>query len=331
MKRAFGPLCCIGVVVALAALDGLSADVQAEPNISTMVFQGIQNLPLYAAQQKGFFAKRGIAVDQRIAANSKELRDGLAQGRYQIVHTAVDNAIAMAEQAKVDVVVVLGGDNGWNDLIAQPDIKAYGDFRGKTVVVDAPDTAFAFQLYKMLKLNGVGQNEYTVKPVGATRFRLQAMTTDKSIAGAMLNLPFSFMAQQAGLKRFATAVDVIGPYLSTTAFTLRSWALENSDTLARYIQAYIDGLRWALESTNKTEATDMLAKGLNISQELAERSYQVAVDPKTGFMKDARIDLAGFQNVLRLRAELHGDWGGVPPSTDRYLDLSYYQRALEGL
>jgi ABC-type nitrate/sulfonate/bicarbonate transport system substrate-binding protein len=243
MRRAFALLYCTGVLIALPALD--FTDVQAEPNITTMVFQGVQNLPLYSAQQKGFFAKRGIAVDQRIAQNSKELRDGLAQGRYQIVHTAVDNAIAMAEQAKVDVVVILGGDNGWNDLIAQPGIKTYADFRGKAVVVDAPDTAFAFQLYKMLKLNGVGQNEYTVKPVGATRFRLQAMTTDKSIAGAMLNLPFSFMAQQAGLQRFATALDVIGPYLSTTAFSLRSWAHENSDTLARYVQAYIEGLRWA--------------------------------------------------------------------------------------
>jgi ABC-type nitrate/sulfonate/bicarbonate transport system substrate-binding protein len=331
MKKGFARLWCTGAVLALAALDGLSAGAQAQTNLTTMVFQGVQNLPLYAAQQKGFFAKRGISVDQRIAPNSQELRDGLAQGRYQIAHTAVDNAVAMAEQAKVDIVVVLGGDNGWNDLIVQPEVKAYGDFRGKAVVVDAPDTAFAFQLYQMLKLNGVGQNEITVKPVGATRFRLAAMTTDKSIAGAMLNLPFSFMAEQAGLKRFATAVDVIGPYLSSTGFMLRSWARDNGDTLVRYIQAYIEGLRWAMDPSNKAEATDMLAKGLSISQDLAERSYRVAIDPTNGFMKDAAIDLAGFQNVLKLRAELHGDWGGVPPSPDRYLDLSYYQRALAGL
>jgi len=60
-----------------------------------MVFQGVQNLPLYAAQQKGFFAKHGLSVDQRIAPGSQELREGLAQGHYQIVHTAVDNAVAM--------------------------------------------------------------------------------------------------------------------------------------------------------------------------------------------------------------------------------------------
>lgn len=331
-------LCVTSMVQALAAAASLPVAQaqtqltnQVQTQLTTMVFQGVQNLPLFAAQQKGFFAKRGLAVDQRIAPGSQELRDGLAQGRYQIMHTAVDNAIAMAEHAKVDVVVVLGGDNGWNDLIVQPAIKTYADLRGKTVVVDAPDTAFAFQLYQMLKLNGVGLDEITVKPVGATRFRLQAMATDKSVAAAMLNLPFSFQAQAAGLEKLATAVDVIGPYLATTGIVLRPWARDNGDTLVRYIQAYVEGLRFVMHPSNKSEAIALLASGLNISNDLAERSYATAVAPHGGFMPDAKVDMAGFRNVLKLRAELHGDWGGVPPSPERYLDLSPYERALAGL
>jgi ABC-type nitrate/sulfonate/bicarbonate transport system substrate-binding protein len=316
-----------GVLAAGISLSG----AQAQTHVTTMVFQGLQNLPLYAAQQKGFFAKHGLSVDQRIAPGSQELRDGLAQGRYQIVHTAVDNAIAMAEQAKVDVVVVLGGDNGWNDLIVQPEIGSYTDLRGKTVLVDAPDTAFAFLLYQMLKLHGVSQNEITVKPVGATRFRLQAMTTDKNAAAAMLNLPFSLQAEQAGLKKLATAVDVVGPYLSTTGFVLRSWARDNGDTLVHYSQAYVEGLRWVMQPANKNEAVSMLADGLKIPQDLAGRCYDVAVDSPNRFMPDAKIDMTGFKNVLKLRAELHGDWGGTPPSPERYVDLSYYDRAMSGL
>ena len=249
----------IGIVSALAMGASMSTGY-CQTQLTTMVFQGVQNLPLFAAQQKGFFAKHSLAVDQRIAPNSQELREGLAQGRYQLVHTAVDNAIAMAEQAKVDIVVVLGGDNGWNDFIVQPEINEYADLRGKTVVVDAPDTAFAFQLYQMLKLHGIGLSEITVKPVGATRFRIQAMTTDKSAAAAMLNLPFSFQAQQAGLKKLATAVDVIGPYLATAGFMLRSWARENPDTLVRYIAAYVEGLRWVMQPSNRNESIAMIPR-----------------------------------------------------------------------
>jgi ABC-type nitrate/sulfonate/bicarbonate transport system substrate-binding protein len=324
---------CLRALAAIAglAVAGFGSPAGAQTHLTTMVFQGVQNLPLFAAQHKGFFTKRGLDVDQKIAPNSLALREGLAQGRYQIVHTSVDNAIAMAEQAKVDIVVVCGGDNGWNDLLVQPEINTYADLRGKTVVVDAPDTAFAFQLYQMLKLNGVAQGEYTVKPVGATRFRLQAVTTDKSVAASILNLPFSLQAEQAGIKKLATATDVIGPYLSTTGFVLRSWARDNDDTLVRYLQAYIEGVRWTLDPANKAEAIELLAKGLNISPEMASRSYAVAVDPKNGFMKDAAVDIEGFKNVLKLRAELHGDWGGKPPAPEQYLDLSHYQRALKGL
>jgi len=57
----------------------------------------------------------------------------------------------------------------------------------------------------------------------------------------------------------------------------------------------------------------------------------VAVDPKNGFMRDATLDLDGFKNVLKLRAELHGDWGGKPPAPEQYIDLSHYQRAIAGM
>ena len=317
-----------------SAQNPASAPTTASPvsspiKLTVMVFQGAQNLPMFAAEQTGAFARQGLAIEQKIAPSSQDLRDGLAAGRYQIVHTSVDNAIAMAEQAKIDVVVVLGGDNGWNDLYVQPEITTYADLRGKTVIVDAPDTAFAFQLYHMLKMNWVGRSEITVRPVGATRFRLQAMTSDRTVAASMLNLPFSLQAERAGLKKMATAVDVIGPYLSTTGFALRQWAKDNPDTMVRYIKAYIDGLRWSLEPGNKAAAIELLAKGLSLPPEIATAAYAKITDPKGGFMKDARVDMEGFRNVLRLRAIHNGDWGGKPPAPEKYLDLTYYDRALE--
>ena len=141
-----------------------------------MVFQGLQNLPLFAAQEKGFFAKRGLEVDLKIAPTSDEMRNGLAEGRYQIVHGAVDNAVAMAEVAKADIAVVIGGDNGWNQLIVQPDIAAVADLRGKTVIVDAPNTAYALQLYELLARAGLKKGDYEVKVGRRTFRRAEAIT-----------------------------------------------------------------------------------------------------------------------------------------------------------
>jgi ABC-type nitrate/sulfonate/bicarbonate transport system substrate-binding protein len=110
----------------------------ASPNtLRVIVFEGVQNLALYAAQAQGCFAAHGLDVQLSFTPNSWTLRDSLQQGSYDIAHTAVDNAIAMVELAGADVAVVMGGDNGFNGVYVQPDIADIAALRGRTVLVDA--------------------------------------------------------------------------------------------------------------------------------------------------------------------------------------------------
>ena len=55
----------------------------------------------------------------------------------------------------------------------------------------------------------------------------------------------------------------------------------------------------------------------------------VFADSKFGIASDARFDMQGFRNVLALRAEVEGTWGGKAPPAERYVDLSFYQNALK--
>src|SRR5882757_10997435 len=109
------------LATALAAaffVSSVARDVRAEDTkLTVIVFPGVQNLPMFAAQAKGFYAKRGLAVDLKFTPNSDELRNGLAEGRYQIAHSAIDNAFALKDKANVDIAVVLGGDNSFNRLV----------------------------------------------------------------------------------------------------------------------------------------------------------------------------------------------------------------------
>jgi hypothetical protein len=73
----------------------------------------------------------------------------------------------------------------------------------------------------------------------------------------------------------------------------------------------------------------MLAERLKVSLDVARQSWDLMTDPKYGIAPDARFDMAGFRNVLALRAEIEGSWGGQAPPADRYVDLSYYQNALQ--
>src|SRR6266540_4342137 len=307
-----------------AAMFGTIGAAAAQTQLKVMVFPGLSNLPIFAAQHKDLFANQGLAIDLLNTPNSDVLRDGLAKGDHQIAHAAVDNAVAMVELAKADVVIVTGGDNGFNRIFVQPEINGYADLRGKAVVVDAPNTAY--------EDHGLNKGDYTVRPVGGTTARLEAMTKDKANAAAgVLNPPFAFRAREAGLKDMGPAATAIGAYQAGGAFVMREWAKANSDTLVRYIKAYIEGSRWALDPANKDEAIALLAERLKLSPQIAAQSYAVAINPAEGIAKDARFDMAGFNNTLKLRAEIEGQWGGNPPPAKRYIDLSYYDRALSSI
>src|SRR5205085_1848681 len=163
MKEACRHVTIGGLVAAMLAA---ASAAQAQTPVKVMVFPGLSNFSIFAAQHNNLFAKHGLAIELLNTPNSDVLRNGLAMGDHQIAHAAVDNAVAMVELAKADVAIVTGGDNGFNRLFVQPEINSFAELRGKTVVVDAPNTAFALLLYKVLKDSGLAKGDYAVRPVG---------------------------------------------------------------------------------------------------------------------------------------------------------------------
>ena len=84
-------------------------------------------------------------------------------GSYDIAHGGVDNAVAQVENDKTDLFIFMGGNSGLNSLFVQPEIKSYEQLRGTTMAVDAPNTAFALLLYKMLDVKGIKRSDYKVR------------------------------------------------------------------------------------------------------------------------------------------------------------------------
>ena len=154
------------------------------------------------------------------------------------------------------------------------------------------------------------------------------MRDDKTMAAAILNPPYAIHARRAGLKDMGPVVETIGPYLGTVPYVLRGWAQANADTLAAYLAACIEGLRWVLDPANTAEAVRLAAERLNVPADIAAEMVAVATDPVSGLARDAAFDLEGFKTVLRLRAAFEGRTAAPP---ERYFDLSFHRQALAGL
>jgi ABC-type nitrate/sulfonate/bicarbonate transport system substrate-binding protein len=293
--------------------------------LKIIVFPGVQNLPNLAAEAQGFFAKRGVTVETIFTEGSAQMRAGLADGEYAIAHGAVDNAVAMVELAHEDVFIFMGLDQSFNKLVVRPDITSYGDLRGKIFGVDAPDTAFALIVYDILRRKGLNSGDYVVAPIGATRFRLDALKEGR-IDFAMLNLPFNVLAQQTGLKILDDPIKIIGSYQSVGGFVRREWATRNRDILVRYIAAYIEGLRWALDPRNRRAAAALMQDQMDLDDKVVEKCLDEMLDRDAGFAIDAKLNHDGMSTLLALRASFTNS-PAIPVS--RYVDETLYREAIE--
>ncbi len=318
------------LAVATALLCCGPMQLRAEEHVRAKVFPGVQHIGLYAAHEQGFFAKRGLSVDIAFTRTSQELRDDLANGRIDVAQSAADNAVAMAEAAGKDVVIIAGGSNSMNHLFVRPEVNSFDDVRGKSVVVDAPDTAYAFLLYKILSLNGVQRSEYKVyQGGGSCNLRFEGIRSSAERVAVMLNLPCLLEAERQGFKNWGPASKFIGPYQGDGVFVMRAWARAHPDIVVKYLQASIEGLRWASAAPNKGQAAAIVVKYLKVDPEIAARSLELALPPNGGLDADARINPEGFRTLLRLREEMQPGTPALKP--EKYVDLTYYERALQGL
>lgn len=296
------------------------------------IFNTSSNLPLFAALEHGYFAKRDLSIEVQNTPNSDEQRAGLAEGKFEIAHAAVDNAVAMIESG-IEAVIVSGGDAGMNDFMVRAEINSMADLRGKCLAVDAPNTAYALAAKKILKLNGLLEGrDYKVKLAGGTGPRSAAMVLDAELAAGMINPPFSLSVREKGLKSLGTQFDLLGAYQATGAFVMRHWVnnenTNNGDALERYLAAYTEGQRYVMNPANRSEMIALLTSRFKLAPGAAEGTYEAVLKSGSGLAPDASFSAEGFASVLAIRAEMEGTWSGVPPPIEKYVDLSYHRRAL---
>src|ERR1700692_2326218 len=332
MERRFG-LATVAVVTLVTAVPLVSMSVSgatpAPTKIKLLTLLG-KPMQFVIAEKQGYFAKHGVTAETENLPSSDVLRSNLANGNGDLAYLAVDNAVAMVELAHQDMVILMGGEGSQNELVVQPEIKSLEELRGKTLIVDAPNTAYALQMKKILLAKGLQVvRDYEMKPIGGTPQRLIAMREHKEYAGSMLGPPALITAKQEGFVSLAKVQDVIGPYQAAGYFAQRKWALDNKENLENYLAAISEAHSWLMDPANKQQEIDVWIIEFKMKPEIAAATYECSVNAPGGFEKDAALDIDGFKNVLQLRAEIEGQWGGHPPGVEKYYDPSFYNAAFK--
>ena len=321
---------------ALTLVTGTPGPVRAQSPaaVTVNVFPGGFNWPSFVAQEKGFFERNGIRVTLQATPNSVAQMTGLAEGRFDIAMTAVDNIVAYVEgqgEAPIgpqpEFFAFMGSDSSFLNLVVAPDIKTFADLKGKSLSVDARTTGYAFVLLEMLRRNGLSEGDYHVERVGGTAQRWEALRQGKQ-SGTLLSAPFNILAREQHFRQLAQASKTLGPYQGNVAATRRSWAKQNRSKVIAFIRGYVQAVDWLYDHANRDEAIRILLKNLpEMSQQLAEQTTAELLDPREGFSRKGQMSLEGLRTVLALRSRY------AEPKKDltdprKYYDPSYADEAL---
>jgi ABC-type nitrate/sulfonate/bicarbonate transport system substrate-binding protein len=300
---------CSTIAAALVLGAAIAAPARAADKIRFIIFQSSSALASYVAEDHGFFKKHGLDVTITPTPSSTYMMTNLIDGKYDIASAAIDNFIAYNEgqtkaktEKKPDLVVFMGITTQNLPVIATSDIKTFADLRGKPVGVDAPNTAFAFVLYKILELNGLKMSDYKIEALGGTTKRWEAMKAGK-VKAAVISGAYAALAPKFGMHRLADSQKVIGTYQGSSLGVQRGWLASHRKDAVAFVSANLEALAWAVK--NQAAAAKSLQKRIKgLNDEAALKTVARVTSGKVGGLTlDGKIDQKGLKTVVALREQ----------------------------
>ena len=290
-------------------------------------FRAAYNLPVHAAVENGIFARHGLEVEVAYTPGSDFLIAALEDGKFDIGHPAADDVIAAVEdRAGCDLFLFMGLHSGLLRLVAGPGYGEVQSLRGQTLGVDSRNTGFVFLLEKFLRSRGFSPQDYKLVEIGGWEFRYRALL-EKKIAATLLTSPYTEDAVEAGCHLLARDREIQPVYQATCGAASRAWAADHEKLLVQYLKAYLEATRWCFDSANRDACLSLLKQHMGLDDKHGPMTLARLLDPRHGLYPDVALNIPGVAAALELRAEM-GRLAPPLPAVDRYIDLSYYGKAV---
>lgn len=313
----------------------------AGATLSVCTFKGLQNLPIFVARQQRFFAEQGLDVEITYTAGSIPQLTMLVQGEYQLVQTAPDNVVNINSNPSAfgldplvtpPIRMLFGGSVGLLHLYAQPAVLGFDNLRGALLGVDNQTSGFALVLRDMLARNGLElEREYHFAVAGGTGARLEALKHG-DITATILYLPFDLIAAEQGFRRLTTSSDYYSAYASLATAGTQDWIETHADIVISYIVALRQALLWIYDPANAAAVQALILQEMaaEMDASLAAKAYEAFINPVIGFGITGRLDEAGLQQVIDLRAR-YGARLDALGTAKEHQDLRWYEEASKRL
>jgi NitT/TauT family transport system substrate-binding protein len=241
------------VVVALLG-SGL-ASAQEKKVVLSQAFQSMLYLPVYVAQDAGFFKKHGLEVSKQTAGAPSTALSAVISGSADFsLHGPEWTAIAASKGAPVNIIAnVVNGAAVW--IATTPDFKfnSIKDLKGETVVTGMMPTTSTSLFLKLLKENGMDST--SVKMVQVQLGSEIGPLVAGQAKVAVMYEPGLDQAVARGMKVVLGFPKLYGPY-AFSAITAKKNI--DPDAAQRFVSALQDALVYM--QTNPKGAVEIAKK-----------------------------------------------------------------------
>lgn len=274
-------------------------------------------LPLYLANEEGFFEDEGLEVEITAFRGGTDLVRGMIAGAVDVGVTSL-SGVTVGIKAQQPIKVFYGGFNmAVFDWYAVPGIDSIADAAGKRFGVSRFGSSTDFLTRYALRKNGLDPSEdVRIIQGGGSVERLAAMEADQLDVN-ILATPEKFMAADMGFTPIIKQRDFAPDFPFHVFFATENIIENNPNTIKALLRGFVKGVR--LAKADKERAVEILVDVVGMEEKYAARGYDDFIDQ---IFEDGRLPSdAGMQSFW----EIGIDSGVYDASWDksRYWDSTY--------
>ncbi|HTM07741.1 MAG TPA: ABC transporter substrate-binding protein [Verrucomicrobiae bacterium] len=248
--------------------------------------------PIWVAQEKGLFAKYGLNVDLKYILP--------ATATQALISRSLDICNPGGELIEAgltghDVVFMLGVLNrAVFSLYSKPEIKSFGDLKGKVIGVTQPGSTTDFVARILARDGGMtpGKDVRVLHLDGIPA--IMTALTQGNIDAGVISAPTTVRARKAGLKELVNITEKNIPLIHVAFASTRQYLKENPDRVRRFLQAYLEGLK--IVRTDADQAKQAIGKYTKLADnEDLEETYRTFLP---AWEKVPYVSAAGVKTLL---------------------------------
>ena len=226
-------------------------------------------LPLFVAQEKGFYRAEGLDIIAPVIAGNVGVT-ALLSSEVHLTNASPVMTAAM-QGAPVKAIVFYYDRLTWV-FMTLPEIRSFADLRAKNIAITSYGGDMDSTTRMLLRSNGLTDKDYTLLPLGNDPQRILALVKGR-VSGGLFNPDSAAIAESRlkGVKRLAFAGDLARTPFS--GFGVRAqFLVDDREAVKKFLRATLRAL--VLTRDQPEEAAPVAAKIFSMDSQVALEAVQ---------------------------------------------------------